>query len=213
MKLRFVCSKCGKKQKISIWRVCILKNKKREGEDTIIYESEVRCKSCGSHQLEPDYRGIAAVTLRKTTHPEDDDEVIVALDVIKIENKRMPFSEAGPYIERRIREEPHNGELRLRHANQLRRVNRYDEAIEEYEESLRLNGNLIASLMNLCDIYLHRGKEYKEKEAFTKARTYLERAVNLYRSGKAVFTTIEDKKTIPLWIEDREEVLHVKKKH
>ena len=211
MKLRFTCRDCGRKQSMVVWNVCVLVNKNKEHKDIIIYESEIRCKSCGSPHMKPDYAGITVATMRKALQPRYDELKLVS-DIITMENKSMPFSEASSYIEKRIQEEPQNGELRLRHANQLRKLNRYDEAIKEYEESLRLNENLIASLINLCDIFLYRSKEYKEKGALTKARTYFERMVTLYRSGKAVFTTIEEKKTVPLWIKDRKTVLYPKKK-
>ncbi len=64
----------------------------------------------------------------------------------------------------------------------------------------------------MCDIFLYRGKEYKEKGALTRASNCFERMVNLYHSGKADFTTIEERKTVPLWIKDRKTVLHPKKK-
>ena len=210
MKLRFTCSDCGRKQSMIIWSVCVLVDKKAN-KSVVIYENEVRCKSCGSAHMISDYAGLSAAALHKVVKP-DYDEIILARDIIIIENKSMPFSEARPYIERRIQEEPHNGELRLRHANHLRKLNEYDEAIKEYEESLRLNENLIASLLNLCDIFLYRHKEYKEKGALEKARDYFEKMVSLYRSGKAVFTTIEDTKTIPIWIRERKTLLYPKKK-
>lgn len=211
MKLRFTCADCGRKQSMIIWSVCVLVNKKKKHDNVVIYENEIRCKSCGSTHMKTDHLGITAATLQKAIRPSYD-EIEISSDIVTMENKSMPFSEARTYIERRIQEEPQNGELRLRYANHLRRVNEYDKAIEEYEESLRLNENLLASLINLCDIFLYRGKEYKEKGAIKKARNYFERMVSLYQSGHAIFTTIEERKTVPLWMKDREAVLYPKKK-
>lgn len=193
-----------------IWSVSVFVDKNAE-KSVVIYENEIRCKSCGSTDMISDYAGLSAAALRKVVEP-DYDEITLARNNVIMENKSMPFSEARPHIERRIQEEPRNGELRLRHANHLRKLNEYEEAIKEYEESLRLNENLIASLVNLCDIYLYRHKEYKEKGALEKARDYFEKMVSLYRSDKAVFTTIEDTKTIPIWIKDRKTLLYPKKK-
>ncbi len=191
-----------------IYSVCVLFNKDKEEMGHIIfYENEIRCKSCGSTDMKEDYLSIAAATLRKALQPKYD-EITCGNQIVIMENKSMPFSEAKSYIERRIQEEPENGELRLRYANHLRKLNTYDKAITQYEESLRLNGNLIASLINLCDIYLYRNKEYKEKGTLPKARDYYERVVNLYHSGNAIFTTIENKKTVPIWITDRGKALH-----
>lgn len=209
--MRFTCSDCGRKQSMIIWSICVLVNEKDKDNNIIIYENEIKCKSCGSSHMKTDHVGVTVAALRKAINPSYD-EIMTTRDTVMIENKAMPFSETRLYIERRIQEEPHNGELRLRHANHLRRLNEYNEAIREYEESLRLNENLIASLINLCDIFLYRDKEYKERGALKKARNYFERIVDLYHSVKAVFTTIEDKKTIPLWMEDREAGLYPKGK-
>lgn len=192
-----------------IWNVCVLVDEKVKN-NVVLYENEIRCKSCGSTHMKSDYVGLSAAALRKMVG--FDDEITLAKNIVMVENKPMPFSEARSYIERRVQEEPHNGELRLRHANHLRKLNEYDEAIKEYEESLRLNENLIASLVNLCDIFLYRHKEYKERGALRWARDYFEKMVSLYRSGKAVFTTIGDRRTIPPWIRERETILYPKKK-
>ncbi len=193
-----------------IWGVCILVDEDVSSH-VVIYDNEIRCKSCGSTHMINDHLGLTAAAMRKMIEP-DYDEIILTRNTVMMENKSMPFSETRSYIEKRVQEELQNGELRLRHANHLRKLNEYDEAIKEYEESLRLNENLIASLINLCDIFLYRHKEYKEKGALTKARNYFESMVKLYHSGKAVFTTLEDKRTIPRWIRDREVLLPPKKK-
>lgn len=207
MKLQFTCNDCGRRQSMIVRSVCVFFNKdEKKMSDIALYENEIRCKSCGSINMKGDHLGLAAATIRKAFQL-DHDEITFSNGTVIMENKPMPFSEAKPYIERRIQEEPQNGELRLRYANHLRKLNTYDKAITQYEESLRLNGNLIASLINLCDIYLYRNKEYKERGALPKARDYYERAVNLYHSGSAFFTTIENKKKVPIWIIDRGETL------
>jgi tetratricopeptide (TPR) repeat protein len=141
-----------------------------------------------------------------------DDPEVLFTNRMEIEGKAMPFSKIRPYIEKRINQEPENGELRLRYANFLRRVNEHDKAIKQYKKSLELNGNLLASLLSLTDIFYRRSIQYKEKGAMTKAREYFEEFVALFESGNADLTTLTDEETILLIIEDRKEVLYPKKK-
>ncbi|MGD2248267.1 MAG: hypothetical protein PVF58_07650 [Candidatus Methanofastidiosia archaeon] len=129
-----------------------------------------------------------------------------------IEGKDMPFSEVEPYIEQRIKEEPENGELRLRHANILKDFNQYEEAIKEYKKAFQLNSNLIAPLINLCEIFYHRSKQYREKEAIKKAREYYKRAADLYASGNADFVTFSTKKEAVSWIVHRSDLYPKRRK-
>ena len=206
MDLEFVCKECKKRQRLDVGEVTILHSKK---EDKYIhYGREVRCKFCKSRRMEPSHFELTALLLHKVAFPEDA-EILLSNEVVGIENdKFMPFTEVNPYFEKRIAEEPENGELRLWYANFLRKINEYEKAIAEYEESSRLDSTLIASLINLTDIFYHRSAQYKEKGAITKAKEYFKRAVDLYNSGNATFATILDKKTVPLWIEDRSEILY-----
>lgn len=176
----------------------------------IVYGREVGCRFCNSTELEQPYGMLIAHLLLKEI--EDEDEFVLANKMVRVEDTSMPFSEVEPYFKKRIQEEPENGELRLRYANFLRKLNRYDDAIKEYEKSLQLDGNLIASLINLCDIFYHRYRELKKREAVPKAIHYFERAVLLYESGDAAIATLPNKKMIYYWIEDRKELPQFRKK-
>jgi tetratricopeptide (TPR) repeat protein len=138
---------------------------------------------------------------------ENQNEVVFAKKM-GIDNKFMLFSKVKPYIEKRIREEPQNGELRLRYANFLRKLNEYDKAINEYTRALQLNSCLLGPLVNLCDIFHHRSNQYREKGAITKAKEYFERAVTLYESGTADLATILDRKIISVWIDEKRRMLY-----
>ena len=210
MKLEFVCKKCKKRQKLEVGEVYILYSEKEKKH--VHYGREVRCKFCESKHMEPSYLELTALVLHKVACPEYD-EVTLTRETVGIEDdKFMPFSEVEPYFEKRMKEEPENGELRLRYANFLKRINEYDKAITKYEESLQLDSTLIASLINLTDIFHHRYIQYKEKGAITKAKEYFEKAVTLYESGNATFVTLLDKELVSLWIEDRKEALYPKKR-
>lgn len=209
MDLNFICGECGRKQKLDVGEVHIIVTKENYTDpDTIFYEKEVRCKSCRSTHLELQKLEYPVLIMRKAlTH----DEEISIGNTFVVEGNPMPFSEVEPYIKRRVNQEPENGELRLRYANLLRKFNEYDNAIAEYTKSLELDSTLLASLVNLTDIFYHRNKQYKEKGAITKAKKYFKRVITLYQSGNANFVTIEDKKVVPFWIEDMRELLHIKK--
>lgn len=209
MKLKFTCKKCRKRQWLEVGEVHVIHGKKED--PFVVYGREMRCKFCKSTDMEVPYAGLIALLMRKEISPGEEG-ILYVEEKVGIEDKFMPFLEVRPYLEKRIREEPENGELRLRNANFLRNFNEYDKAVAEYEESLRLDSNLFASLLNLTDIFYHRSDEYKEQGALTKAREYFERAVDLYKSGNATFATIPDKREISLWIEDRRTVLYPKKK-
>lgn len=203
MKLWFTCSDCGKKQQLDVGDVHVVASLETITDpDKILYENEVRCKSCASLSLELQPLEYPTLVLRKA-FSLDKGEVSIG-DTGGAEDKFMPFSEVKPYIERRIQEEPENGELRLRYANILRKFNLYDEAIAEYEKASQLNSNLLSPLVNLCDIFYHRSKQYREKGAITKAKKYFERAVALYKSGNADLATVLNKEIVPAWIVGRE---------
>lgn len=209
MKLRFICNKCHRKQRLDVGIVCVIIKKEFTHPEKILYGEEVKCRFCGSYAVELQPFEYASLVLQKAF---DDESEIFFTDKLGAEGKAMPFSKVKPYIKKRIKEEPENGELRLRYANLLRKFNEYDKAIAQYKKSLELNSNLIASLINLTDIFYHRSTQYKEKGAMTKAREYFERAIALLESGNADFATLPDKKMVSLIIEDRKEVLYPKKK-
>ena len=204
MRLEFFCKKCKRRQWLEAGEIHVIYRKKED--PFITYGREMRCKSCRSTDLEVPYGELLALLTLKDFSGEEG--ILFVEEKVGIEDKVLPFLEVRPYIEKRIEEEPENGELRLRHATLLRRFNEYDKAIEEYEESLLLDKSLFASLLNLTDIFYHRSDEYKEKGALTKAQKYFERAVDLYESGHANYATMPDRKMIPLWIEDRRMILY-----
>ena len=153
MKLKFTCKKCKKKQRLEVGEVHIIHRKK--GDPFIVYGREVRCKFCKSTDMEVPYAGLIALLMHKEISPGGEG-ILYVEEKVGIEDKFMPFSEVRPYLEKRIREEPENGELRLRNANFLRKFNEYNKAVAEYGESLRLDSTLFASLLNLTDIFYHR---------------------------------------------------------
>lgn len=207
MNLHFICSDCHRKQTLDVGDVHIVADKENITDpDRILYEEEVRCKFCGSHLVELQPLEYHVLVLRKALLNVDD--VSIGKTAGIEEDKFMPFSKIEAYIEKRIAEEPENGELRLRHANILRKFNEYDKAIKEYEESLRLNPTLIASLINLTDIFHHRSIQYREKGAITKAKEYYERTVDLYNSGNADRATLTNWGAVPAWTIQKEEELY-----
>ena len=209
MRLRFICTKCHRKQRLEVGIAYIIVKEDFTDPERILYSEEVKCRFCSSRTVELQPLEYMSLILLEEFYDESE---VFFTHGMEVEGKAMPFSKVKPYIEKRIKQEPENGELRLRYANFLRRLNEYDKAITQYKKSLELNGNLLDSLLNLADIFYRRSVQYKEKGAMTKAREYFEKFVALFESGNANLTTLTDEKTILLIIEDRKEVLYPKKK-
>lgn len=119
-----------------------------------------------------------------------DDDIRFVDPEIFTENIRMHHTKAMDHFTKRLSEEPNNAELLLRYANSLRGINRVPEAIEHYKKALEMNPKLIAVLINLCNIFGHRRKQFGDKEAKRLANGYWEKLSALYESGDYDTATI-----------------------
>jgi len=119
------------------------------------------------------------------------------------------FKKSYPYILKRIKEEPNNGELYLRAGNVAEKTNRYDEAIKYYEKSLELSSKLIASYMNLVEIYEYRYNYYKIKDAKQNAIFFLEKMMKLFMTQDFNTVTIRNKNGIVQFIGEKSESLGI----
>lgn len=192
----FICNSCHERQNLKTGQIWQLMN-----EESFAFEFEIMCKCCFSHGLELSNAGKESI-LRKGLR------VLMGLDKgimpvkgkLMVENKKMQLSKAYDYLLKRIEEEPNNGELYLRAANTARKKNLYDEAIGFYKRSLELNPKLIASYINLIEIFLWRNKFYGMAEEKPKAELYFSRLIELYNSFDYDSVTISDEQVIDDYI-------------
>lgn len=194
----FICHSCHKRQNLKTGQIWQLMD-----EESFAFEFEIMCKCCFSHDLELSDAGKESISRKGL-------RVLMGLDKgimpvkgkLMVEDKKMQLSKAYGYLLKRIEKEPNNGELYLRAANTARKKNLYDEAIGFYKRSLELNPKLIASYINLIEIFLGRDKFYGMAEEKPKAELYFSRLIELYNSFDYDSVTISDEQVIDNYIHD-----------
>jgi hypothetical protein len=190
MKFYFKCGSCERNQRLEVGAIlCVLEGKTA----TYMHELEAKCKFCGSYDMRSFY--IPMAVLASTSRPNP--EVGVAWGM-EAEGKAMPMKKMLPYFERRLLEEPENGELHLRYANALRKHNKYPQALKEYETAERLDPALIAVYANMAQIFMHRHWQYKEKGAKEIALQYIRKWEGSMRNGKRA--TLPSKRIVQRWL-------------
>ena len=134
LELHFECQQCGKKQNICPGIIRIINYKKGQ----YIYENEIMCKHCRSHNLrltQDGKRGIVRHEMRALAG--DATGIIDNGNKIGIgaAGRRMEFDKAHPYLLGEIKEQHLNGELHLRAGNIARKMNLHEEAIKHYRRA------------------------------------------------------------------------------
>src|SRR3989344_5698638 len=149
------------------------------------------CKHCCSHNLvlsDIGKREILSKQMRILLGK--DTGILNARKKVIVEDKKMELNETHDYLLKRIKEEPLNGELYLRAGNSARKNNFYDAAINYYEKAIELNPELIASYLNLAEIYLHRYLYYGIESAHKKAEEYFSKTMDSFNSQEYDMATI-----------------------
>ena len=128
---------------------------------------------------------------------------------IYVENKLMPFKESYDYILKRLKEEPKNAGLYLRAGNVARNFNKYDEAVKHYEKAIELNPKLIATYLNLVEMYEFRYKYYRIEDAKTSAIFYLNEMMDLFRTQDFDILTLKNENSLVQFMGEKSESLGV----
>ena len=196
--LHFKCLDCNKKQNLKpglVWHF---------GDD-FAYENEIMCRHCLSHNLEPTKDGLMQIMGKSMRMAMGIDSGIIQTgkDVFT-ENKKMPFKKSHVYLLRRIKENPHNAELYLRTGNSGRKHNKYEDAIKYYKKAIELNPKIIATYMNLFEIYSYRHDYYKMEEAKEEALFYLKKLREVYDSNDYNAVTVRNPYEIIQFIREKE---------
>ena len=203
--IQFKCHNCNKKQNVKpglVWDYGTGKN--------FSFDNEIMCKFCFSNNIKLTRDGEMEIMWKAMrVYSGDDNGIMYAGDTIIVENKKVGFKKSYPYILKRIKEEPNNGELYLRAGNVAEKTNRYDEAIKYYEKSLELSSKLIASYMNLVEIYEYRYNYYKIKDAKQNAIFFLEKMMKLFMTQDFNTVTIRNKNGIVQFIGEKSESLGI----
>ena len=190
----FLCKKCNERQNIKtglIWSIDTGK------ENKYLFEYEIMCKKCHSHNIELSQEGKMEIFSKQMRILINKDKGVMPLGKnIMIEDKELRYDKAYDYILKRLKEEPENGELYLRAANTAEKFNKYEEAVDFYKRSLYLNPRLIASYVNLVEIYLNRYEYYGVTEAGKKAIDYFVKLTDLFNSHDYDMATIYNKEFI-----------------
>jgi len=187
----FLCNKCKERQNIRTGLIWCVDNRK---ENEYFFEYEIMCKKCHSHDIELTQEGKMEILGKQMRVLINKDKGVMPVGKkIMIEDKELPYNKAYEYILKRLEEEPENGEIYLRAANTAGKFNKYNEAIEFYEKSMQLNNKLIASYINLVEIYLNRYESYGIIDAGQKAIEYFVKLTELFNSHEYNMATIRNK--------------------
>ena len=203
--LNFRCLKCGKRQNIrpgQIWQIGT--------EENLSYDNEIMCKYCFRHEMEITLYGRMSLIGLATRMLSGNGKGFLQTDEeIYVEDKKMHFSKATEYLLRRIMEEPANGELYLRTANNFRKFNEYEKATEYYEKAMILNPKLIAAYVNLVEIYQHRYKYYNVGEAREKAIEYRKKMARAFKNQDYNTATLKEPDLVVNFLGEKSEELGI----
>ncbi len=203
--VNFRCNDCKERLNLKtglIW--CI------EGGD-YIFENELMCRNCLGHNLEPSDFGIRELMGKQFRILMGEDKGIInSGKKVYVEDKTIDFKKAYSYLLKRIEEEPSNGELYLRFANNLEKNNDYEKAIEYYYKSLVLNPKLIASYLNLVEIFLYRHSYYNDENAKEKSLNYFQKMLVLFNSHDYDTCTILNEECLLHFIAEKSKEFDIK---
>ncbi|MEW5896442.1 MAG: SEC-C metal-binding domain-containing protein [Nanoarchaeota archaeon] len=199
----FKCNKCGERQNLKtgmIWDV----------DDTFVFEQEIMCKHCFSHEIELSDAGKQELVGKQMMIMIGKEGGILPVgEKIMIENKKMLFKKAHDYILNRIKEEPENAELYLRAANDARKRNNYEEAIGLFKKSMELDKSLIANYINLVEIYAYRVEYYGMEEYREKAQELFMKMIDLLNSHNYDSVTLRNAGDLPQMVKEMGEQLGI----
>ncbi|MFH1802229.1 MAG: SEC-C metal-binding domain-containing protein [archaeon] len=206
LEIQFKCQECDKKQNINPGLIKILGDKGSE----FVFENEILCKFCFSDDIKLTEQGGRDVMFQSIgTFMGSRKGVVSASDETYVENKSMPFKTTYDYILKRIEQDPNKGELYLRAGNVARNFNKYSEAIRHYEKAIEINAKLIATYLNLVEIYEFRYKYYKIKDAKSSAIFYLNGMMDLFRTQDFNSSTLQNKNMVVQFMGEKSESLGV----
>jgi len=178
LELNFKCLNCSKRQNLKpglIWEI--------EDSGRFLFEKEIMCKYCFSHNVELTKEGKMQITGQKMRLWWGESGGVANIGKkVMVEDKKIGLDDVYPYLMRRIKEKPLDGELCLRAGNSARKFNKYDDAIMHYKKAIELNPKLIAVYVNFVGIFKYRHKYYEIKEAKDEAILYLKKLRSLYDS-------------------------------
>jgi len=206
LEVQFKCCECNKKQNINPGIIKALGDKDIE----FSFENEIMCKYCFSNDIKLTKDGGREILFQSIgTFMGNRQGVISTESDVYVEDKKMPFKKTYNYILKRIKEEPENGELYLRAGNVARNFNKYSEAIKHYEKAILLDPKLIASYLNLVELYEFRYEYYKIEDAKTSAIFYLNEMMDIFRTGDFDSITVHNKNEIVQFLGEKSESLGV----
>ncbi len=193
----FLCKDCNGRQNIKtglIWDF--------DGE-SFSFENEIMCKHCASHNIILADIGKQEIMSKKMRILFGKDKGVISIGKkVAVEDKKMEYNKAYDYLLNRIKEEPFNGEIYLRAANNARKNNLYDDALRHYERAIELNPKLIATYLNLAEIYLHRYWYYGIESSSDESIKYFKKTVDLFNTKDYDSATIRNEEYILDFIEE-----------
>ena len=210
--LEFKCNGCHQIQTLKTGQIQVLCDRKGDQKE-YLYHKEIMCKNCHSHNLSLTKMGVVGI-MSKTIFKEledsyNEESMVISGTKLYANSRKMGYSEVLSYFDGAIQKSPGNGELRLRYANSLKLLNKYEEAIVQYKEALRLNPELIACYLNLIFIFTDRFLEYEIAGAKEEAELLLAEMKKLYSTGKYTLETMRED-TVSDHILDFENMLNLK---
>lgn len=193
----FLCKDCNERQNIKtglIWDF--------DGE-SFSFENEIMCKHCSSHNIILTDVGKQEIISKKMRILLGKDKGIISVGKkVTVENKKMEYNKTYDYLLNRLKEEPLNGELYLRAANNARKNNLYDDAFKNYQKAIELNPKLIATYLNLAEIHLHRYWYYGIESSSDESIKYFRKTVDLFNTQDYDSATIRNEEYILDFIEE-----------
>ncbi|MEK6927972.1 MAG: SEC-C metal-binding domain-containing protein [Nanoarchaeota archaeon] len=206
LEIQFKCQNCHKKQSINPGLIKIIDGKKAE----FSFENEIMCKFCFSNDIKLTKQGSRDIMFQAIGTVEGVRKGVLSVgDKIYVEDKLMPFNKSYDYILKRLNDEPNNAGLYLRAGNVSKNFNKYKDAIKYYEKAIELNPRLIASYLNLVEIYEFRYKYYNVKDANVSAVFYLNEMIDIFRTQNFDALTIKNKDSIISFMGEKSESLGV----
>ena len=204
----FICKDCNKVQIIRTGKIYAF-DKKTDDFFNLIYESEIMCKNCSSHNLELTNKGKNDIMLEQIgANSIGESVVIFAENKVLFEGTKVPFKKLEKFVNQKLETSSNDPELLLRVANMHKKLNNHNKAIELYKQSIKLKPKLIANYHNLLEIFALRHKDFNLPGAREEAEFNLEEMKRLLNLGNFDSSTIPTPEFIPVFIKKMEEVLY-----
>jgi len=203
--LNFKCNDCKERQNLKTGLIWSIENR------YFLFENELMCRNCLGHNLKISDFGKREIMGKQFRILMGKDKgVLNTGKKVYAEEKSMDFKKARDYLLKRINEEPMNGELCLRFANHLEKNNDYEKAVEYYYRSLVLNPRLIASYLNLVEIFSYRYSYYGIEGASKRALEYFQKMLVLFNSHEYDTCTILNQESVLGFIAEKSKEFGIK---